>query len=54
VGEGVPGVTVGDEVFGSTLTGAAAQYALLACWAPQPATTSFAEAAGPGDGVTRD
>src|SRR5512141_2600274 len=33
VGDGVEGVTVGDEVFGTATTGAAAQYAVLAEWA---------------------
>ncbi len=46
VGDGVTGVQVGDEVFGSAVGGAAAEYAVLAHWAAKPATMSFEEAAG--------
>lgn len=46
VGDGVEGVAVGDEVFGTAATGAAAQYAVLAEWAKKPARLSFEEAAG--------
>jgi NADPH:quinone reductase-like Zn-dependent oxidoreductase len=46
VGEGVTGVEVGDEVFGATAGGAAAEYAVLAHWAAKPAAMSFEEAAG--------
>lgn len=46
VGDGVEGVTVGDEVFGTATTGAAAQYAVLAEWAKKPERLSFEEAAG--------
>lgn len=46
LGEGVSGVAVGDEVFGLTSGGAAAEYALLRAWAPKPPNLSFAAAAG--------
>jgi NADPH:quinone reductase-like Zn-dependent oxidoreductase len=46
VGEGVTGVEVGDEVFGSAVGGAAAEFAVLTHWAAKPATMSFTEAAG--------
>jgi NADPH:quinone reductase-like Zn-dependent oxidoreductase len=49
VGDGVPGVDLGDEVFGmTTMTGrgANADFAVLAHWAPKPAAWSWAEAAG--------
>src|SRR4051812_30319017 len=46
VGEGVEGLSVGDEVFGPTVGGAAAERALLGAWAPKPANVSFAAAAG--------
>jgi NADPH:quinone reductase-like Zn-dependent oxidoreductase len=51
VGDGVKGIAVGDEVFGSipigtASTGAAAQYAVLAEWAKKPESLSFEEAAG--------
>lgn len=46
VGEGVTGVGIGDEVFGSTVTGAAAEYALLEHFARKPEHMSWAEAAG--------
>ena len=48
VGPGVDGTRVGDEVFGSTLTGASAQYALLdpTATAPRPPVMSWFEAAG--------
>ncbi|MDQ6753714.1 MAG: NADP-dependent oxidoreductase [Actinomycetota bacterium] len=46
VGDGVEGVAVGDEVFGSTATGAAAQYAVLSEWAEKPEGLSFEEASG--------
>ncbi|GIF26725.1 NADPH:quinone reductase [Paractinoplanes tereljensis] len=47
VGPGVTGLHVGDEIFGSTVTGASAEYALLdaTAWAYRPAGLSWAEAA---------
>ena len=44
VGEGA-GLSVGDEVFGWSETGAYAEYALASAVAPKPAGLSFAEAA---------
>jgi NADPH:quinone reductase-like Zn-dependent oxidoreductase len=44
VGEGVEGVGVGDEVFGSG-SGVAAEYAVLAHFAAKPASMSWAQAA---------
>jgi NADPH:quinone reductase-like Zn-dependent oxidoreductase len=46
VGDGVSDVAVGDEVFGSAVGGAAADFAVLAHWARKPAAMSFEEAAG--------
>jgi NADPH:quinone reductase-like Zn-dependent oxidoreductase len=49
VGDGVPGVGVGDEVFGMTAPtarGANAERAVLGAWAPKPAEWSWAEAGG--------
>jgi NADPH:quinone reductase-like Zn-dependent oxidoreductase len=46
VGDGVEGIAVGDEVFGSAVGGAAAQYAVLREWAKKPTNLSFEEAAG--------
>jgi NADPH:quinone reductase-like Zn-dependent oxidoreductase len=51
VGDGVRGIAVGDEVFGSipldsAATWAAAEFAVLAEWAKKPKTLSFEEAAG--------
>ena len=48
IGEGVTGVSIGDEVFGSATTGSNAELAVLAGWAKKPAAWSFAEAAGAG------
>lgn len=48
IGEGVTGVSIGDEVFGSATTGSNAELAVLAGWARKPAAWSFAEAAGAG------
>ncbi|MEA2371683.1 MAG: hypothetical protein QOH12_2077 [Solirubrobacteraceae bacterium] len=45
-GEGVSGVSVGDEVFGSAVGGATAEYAVLDHWATKPGGLSWAEAAG--------
>ncbi|MFS8197050.1 NADP-dependent oxidoreductase [Streptomyces sp. CWNU-52B] len=49
VGEGVPGVHVGDEVFGATAStgrGANADHAVLTTWAPKPAAWTWEEASG--------
>ena len=46
VGDGVTGVAPGDEVFGFTVGGAAAAYAVLDAFARKPAALSFEEAAG--------
>lgn len=46
VGDGVTGVQVGDEVFGSAVGGGTAQYAVLEDYAGKPADLSWAEAAG--------
>jgi NADPH:quinone reductase-like Zn-dependent oxidoreductase len=46
VGEGVSGTAAGDEVFGWTVGGAAAEYAVLDTWEPKPAELSFEQAAG--------
>ena len=50
VGEGVTGVSVGDEVFGmvdlARLGGANAEFAVLAAWAPRPAALSWEQAGG--------
>jgi NADPH:quinone reductase-like Zn-dependent oxidoreductase len=54
VGDGVPGVEIGDEVFGMTTTaarGANADYTVLVAWAPKPAAWSWAEAAGAAGSV---
>jgi NADPH:quinone reductase-like Zn-dependent oxidoreductase len=45
VGAGVTGFAVGDEVFGTTVGGAAAQYAVLVQFAGKPAEMTFIEAA---------
>ncbi len=46
VGAGVTDVAIGDEVFGSAIGGASAEYALLDHWAAKPAGLDWAEAAG--------
>ncbi|MEA2266336.1 MAG: hypothetical protein QOE27_1919 [Solirubrobacteraceae bacterium] len=46
VGEGVTDVEPGDEVFGSAVGGATAEYALLDHYAVKPAGLGWAEAAG--------
>jgi NADPH:quinone reductase-like Zn-dependent oxidoreductase len=46
IGDGVTGVQIGDEVFGSAVGGAAAEYTLLDYWAAKPAAMSWAEAGG--------
>ncbi|ROO90813.1 NADPH:quinone reductase-like Zn-dependent oxidoreductase [Actinocorallia herbida] len=54
VGDGVTGVSVGDEVFGMTSSaarGANADFAVLAAWAPRPAAWSWAEAGGAAGSV---
>lgn len=45
VGEGVTGVSVGDEVLGFTVTGSYAQYALVEDFAPKPAGLDWETAA---------
>lgn len=45
VGEGVGGTAVGDPVFGFTVGGATAEYAVLNLWAPQPRSLSYVQAA---------
>lgn len=47
VGEGVSGVAVGDEVFG-TGQGTQAEYAVLGAWANKPASVDWAVAAAAG------
>ncbi|GAA1512116.1 NADP-dependent oxidoreductase [Kribbella lupini] len=54
VGEGVDGVSVGDEVFGfTTMTDRAANadFVVLAAWAPKPAIWSWEEAGGAAGNV---
>lgn len=49
VGEGVSGVSVGDEVFGATSItgrGSNADYVVLAIWSAKPAAWTWEEAAG--------
>jgi NADPH:quinone reductase-like Zn-dependent oxidoreductase len=46
VGEGVSGTEPGDEVFGWTVSGGAAEYAVLSSWAIKPAQLTLEEAAG--------
>jgi NADPH:quinone reductase-like Zn-dependent oxidoreductase len=46
VGEGSADVAVGDAIFGPTIGGATAQYALLENFAAKPESMSWAEAAG--------
>ncbi len=48
IGEGVTGVDIDAEVFGSALGGSNAEYAVLVGWGRKPAVWSFAEAAGAG------
>ncbi|WP_111768208.1 NADP-dependent oxidoreductase [Nakamurella deserti] len=45
IGDGVTGVTVGDEVFGATPKGGYAEFAVLTAWAAKPASMSWVEAA---------
>jgi NADPH:quinone reductase-like Zn-dependent oxidoreductase len=46
VGEGVTGASTGDEVFGFTIGGAAAEHVLMADFARKPEKASWEEAAG--------
>src|SRR3954470_18860981 len=46
MGDGVEGVSTGEEVFGFAVAGAAAEYAVLDDFARKPAGLSFEEAAG--------
>jgi NADPH:quinone reductase-like Zn-dependent oxidoreductase len=46
VGAEVEGVGIGNEVFGSAVTGAAAEYTVLDHWAAKPAAMPWTEAAG--------
>ncbi len=46
VGDGVTGVAVGDEVFGSAVGGGSAEHAVLEHYATKPAGLPWAEAAG--------
>jgi NADPH:quinone reductase-like Zn-dependent oxidoreductase len=46
VGDGVTDASVGDEVFGSAVGGASAEYAVLDHYAAKPAGLGWAEAAG--------
>lgn len=46
VGDGVTGVAVGDEVFGSSVGGASAEHAVLDHYAAKPADLPWPEAAG--------
>jgi NADPH:quinone reductase-like Zn-dependent oxidoreductase len=46
IGDGVTGVSIGDEVFGFASSGGAAQYAVLRNFVAKPAGMSFEEAAG--------
>jgi NADPH:quinone reductase-like Zn-dependent oxidoreductase len=46
LGAGVEAAAIGDEVFGSAVTGAAAQYAVLDHWAAKPSGLPWTEAAG--------
>ncbi|MCS7475596.1 NADP-dependent oxidoreductase [Umezawaea endophytica] len=54
VGDGVTGVGVGDEVFGTTRPaerGANADFVVLTAWAPKPAAWSWEEAGGAAGAV---
>ncbi|SDO63420.1 NADPH:quinone reductase [Klenkia soli] len=46
VGEGVPGVQIGDEVFGFAVAGSLAEFAVLGTWAPRPASSPWEVAGG--------
>ncbi len=45
LGDGVTGVTVGDEVLGSAVKNGYAEFAVLAAWTTKPASMSWAAAA---------
>jgi NADPH:quinone reductase-like Zn-dependent oxidoreductase len=55
IGEGVTGVSLGDEVFGTVeiaqLGGAAAEFAVLAFWARKPGSMAWIEAGAAGSGI---
>ncbi|MFF5176946.1 NADP-dependent oxidoreductase [Micromonospora sp. NPDC000316] len=55
IGDGVTGVSLGDEVFGTTamtkLGGANAEHVVLVAWATKPAAWSWAEAGGAAGNV---
>lgn len=55
VGDGVTGVAIGDEVFGSVdisrLGGATAEFAVLSFWAAKPASMPWEEAGATGTSV---
>jgi NADPH:quinone reductase-like Zn-dependent oxidoreductase len=54
IGQGVTGVEIGDEVFGSStiaLRATQAEHAILGHWAPKPAEWSWAEAGGAASSV---
>jgi len=55
VGPGVTSAAIGDEVFGAVelarLGGASAEFAVLAFWAPRPATMPWAEAGAAGTSI---
>jgi len=54
VGDGVTGVSVGDEVFGmadSAVRGTNADFAVLTAWAPKPAAWNWEEAGGAAGSV---
>jgi NADPH:quinone reductase-like Zn-dependent oxidoreductase len=48
LGDGVEGVSVGDQVFGTTMLGGTAQNVVLSAWAPIPASMTVEQAAGAG------
>lgn len=48
VGDGVVGVAVGDQVFGTTMLGGTAEHVVLSAWAAIPATLTAGQAAGAG------
>jgi NADPH:quinone reductase-like Zn-dependent oxidoreductase len=48
VGEGVTGVSVGDDVLGRGQSNTQAEYAVLSSWAPKPSSIDWAVAAAAG------